>query len=75
MSLFEGVITELPYFSYIGVETIWLSPFYKSPQVDFGYDISDLKEVDPIFGRIEDFRKLVEEAKKLGKWPLLESLL
>ncbi|BFZ00304.1 hypothetical protein BsWGS_03346 [Bradybaena similaris] len=62
----QGVISELQYFKYLGVETIWLSPFYSSPQVDFGYDISDLKDVDPIFGNVADFRQLVAEAKKLG---------
>ncbi|CAL1544181.1 unnamed protein product [Lymnaea stagnalis] len=62
----QGIISQLQYFKYIGVETLWLSPFYKSPQKDFGYDISDLKDVDPLFGNIQDFRRLVEEAKQLG---------
>ncbi|XP_012942770.2 maltase 1 [Aplysia californica] len=62
----QGIISELQHFQYLGVETLWLSPFYKSPQKDFGYDISDQRDVDPMFGSIEDFRKLVAEAKKLG---------
>ncbi|XP_059150335.1 probable maltase isoform X1 [Physella acuta] len=62
----QGIISQLPYFKYVGVETLWISPFYKSPQKDFGYDISDQKDVDPIFGDIHDFRTLVAEAKKLG---------
>ncbi|KAK6975496.1 Maltase 1, partial [Biomphalaria glabrata] len=59
------IISQLNYFKYLGVETLWISPFYKSPQRDFGYDISDARDVDPLFGNISDFRRLVDEAKKL----------
>ncbi|XP_055895010.1 maltase 1-like isoform X1 [Biomphalaria glabrata] len=62
----QGIISQLNYFKYLGVETLWISPFYKSPQRDFGYDISDARDVDPLFGNISDFRRLVDEAKKLG---------
>ncbi|GFO09354.1 neutral and basic amino acid transport protein rbat [Plakobranchus ocellatus] len=60
----RGIISRLDHFVYLGVETLWLSPFYKSPQADFGYDVSDYKDVDSIFGTLEDFRDLVKECKK-----------
>jgi alpha-glucosidase len=46
----------------LGVEAIWLSPFYRSPMADFGYDVADYRDVDPIFGTLEDFDLLVREA-------------
>ena len=51
----------------LGVEGVWLSPIYKSPMKDFGYDISDYLEVDPIFGTIEDFREMANRAHDLGE--------
>ena len=48
------------------METIWISPIYKSPMVDFGYDISDFKDVDPIFGTLEDFKSMTDTAHELG---------
>ncbi len=62
----RGVIEKLDYIASLGVDAIWLSPFFKSPQADFGYDISDYREIDPDFGTIEDFDDLVEEAHNLG---------
>ncbi|KAL1460137.1 hypothetical protein WDU94_012075 [Cyamophila willieti] len=47
----------------LGVDTIWLSPVYKSPMVDFGYDVSDYKDIDPVFGNMADFEELLTEAK------------
>lgn len=59
----QGVIDKLDYLkSGLGVDAIWLSPFYKSPMVDFGYDISDYYEVDPVFGNLDDYRRLLREA-------------
>jgi alpha-glucosidase len=49
-----------------GVTATWLSPILKSPQVDYGYDIADFKEVDPMFGTNEDLDELFREAHKLG---------
>ncbi|KAH9509944.1 Maltase 1 [Bulinus truncatus] len=66
VAVVPGIISQLSHFKCIGVETLWISPIYKSPQKDFGYDISDLRDVDPLFGNITDFRRLVDEAKKLG---------
>ena len=65
--LSTGIISRLDHFLYLGVETLWLSPFYKSPQADFGYDVTDYKDVDPIFGTMEDFRELVKQCKHRGE--------
>jgi alpha-glucosidase len=48
------------------VEAIWISPFFKSPMSDFGYDVSDYCDVDPIFGTLEDFDALLAKAHSLG---------
>ena len=50
----------------LGVQAIWLSPFYRSPMKDFGYDVSDYRDVDPIFGTLDDFDHLLEEAHRRG---------
>jgi glycosidase len=57
-----GIESRLDYFVELGIETIWLSPVYKSPMKDFGYDISDFKAIDPIFGTLDDFKSLLESA-------------
>ena len=62
-----GITSRLEYLAELGVEGVWLSPIYKSPMKDFGYDISDYMEVDPIFGTIEDFREMANRAHDLGK--------
>ena len=46
----KGIINQLNYISSLGVDAIWVSPFFKSPMKDFGYDISDYRQVDPMFG-------------------------
>jgi alpha-glucosidase len=60
----RGVIEKLDYLHDLGIDAIWLSPFYPSPMADFGYDVSDFTDVDPMFGSIEDFNALVEEAHR-----------
>ncbi|TDG41738.1 hypothetical protein AWZ03_011844 [Drosophila navojoa] len=62
----NGVTEKLEYLKEIGVTATWLSPFLRSPMADFGYDISDFKEVDELFGTMEDFEKLVARAKQLN---------
>ena len=57
-----GIIERLDYVASLGVEAIWVSPFYKSPMADFGYDIADYRAVDPIFGTLEDFDRLIARA-------------
>lgn len=59
-----GIISKLPYLHELGVELIWLSPVYKSPMDDMGYDISDYYTIDPIFGTNEDMYQLIAEAKR-----------
>ncbi|MGL4372684.1 MAG: alpha,alpha-phosphotrehalase, partial [Turicibacter sp.] len=60
----KGVIEKLDYLQELGVDYIWLTPFYVSPQKDNGYDVADYYNIDPSFGTMEDFEVLVEEAKK-----------
>lgn len=62
-----GITSKLQYLKDIGVGAVWLSPFYKSPQADFGYDISDFKDVDPTYGTLADFKDMVDTAHALGK--------
>ena len=60
----QGVIDRLDYLHELGIEAIWLSPFYPSPMADFGYDVSDYCDVDPLFGSLETFDRLVEAAHR-----------
>src|SRR5690242_12754574 len=57
-----GITEKLDYLTWLGVDSLWLSPFYPSPMADFGYDISNYVDVDPIFGNLADFDKLLEAA-------------
>lgn len=61
-----GVTSRLDYIASLGVDAIWLSPFYRSPMRDFGYDISEYCDVDPTFGTLNDFDRLVAKAHGLG---------
>lgn len=60
----RGIIKKLNYLEDLGVNAAWLSPIFKSPMADFGYDISNFYDVDPIFGNIADLEELFEEANK-----------
>lgn len=62
-----GITSKLQYLKDLGVEALWLSPIYPSPQADFGYDISDFKGIDPQYGSMKDFETLLERAHELGK--------
>ena len=62
----RGVIEKLDYLATLGVDMIWMNPFYPSPQNDNGYDISDYCAIDPLFGTMDDFEELVQEADKRG---------
>ncbi len=70
-----GITAKLPYVASLGVDAIWLSPFFKSPMKDFGYDVSDYCDVDPLFGTLEDFRKLVDVAHDLGLKVMIDQVL
>jgi alpha-glucosidase len=60
----NGITSRLDYLKQLGVEAIWLTPIYPSPQVDFGYDISDYENIDPQYGTLADFDHLIAEANK-----------
>lgn len=62
----KGVTSKLAYLKEIGMAATWLSPFLKSPMADFGYDISNFTEVDPLFGTMEDFEEMMRKSKELG---------
>jgi len=61
-----GIAERLDYVASLGVDAIWVSPFFRSPMADFGYDISDQRDVDPLFGTLDDFDRLLEKAHRLG---------
>ena len=60
----KGIISKLDYLTSIGIEIIWLSPIYLSPMLDMGYDVSDYKKINPLFGSMDDFDLLMKETKK-----------
>src|SRR5689334_14773370 len=68
----EGIRRHLDHLEWLGVDAIWLSPFFRSPMADFGYDISDYRDVDPLFGTLADFDAMVAEAHRLGLRILLD---
>ncbi len=71
----RGVIERLPYIASIGVDAIWLSPFFTSPMLDYGYDVSDYRDVDPMFGTLKDFDALIERAHQLGLRVIIDLVL
>ena len=62
----QGIIQKLDYLETLGVNAIWLSPVFRSPQDDNGYDISDYQDIDPIFGTLADMDELIARAKDRG---------
>ncbi len=67
-----GILARLAYVAELGVDAIWLSPIYPSPMADFGYDVSDHTDVDPVFGDLAAFDRMVAEAHRLGLKVLLD---
>jgi alpha-glucosidase len=61
-----GLTARLPYLRDLGVDAIWLTPFYRSPMIDGGYDVADHRDVDPLFGNLADFDALLSRAHELG---------
>ncbi|WP_269145218.1 alpha-amylase family glycosyl hydrolase, partial [Streptomyces cacaoi] len=61
-----GARARLPHLAALGVDAVWLSPFYASPQADAGYDVADYRTVDPVFGTLDDAGALIAEAHRLG---------
>ncbi|HBK57145.1 MAG TPA: alpha-glucosidase [Xanthomonadales bacterium] len=70
-----GIIDRLDYVASLGVDAIWVSPFFKSPMADFGYDIADPRAVDPLFGTLADFDRLLEKAHALGLKVMIDQVL
>jgi alpha-glucosidase len=70
-----GITQRLPYIRSLGVDAIWISPFFTSPMKDFGYDVSDYCDVDPMFGQLCDFDALVETAHQLGLKVMIDLVL
>jgi alpha-glucosidase len=70
-----GIIHRLPHVAELGVDAIWISPFFRSPMLDFGYDVSDYCDVDPMFGSLGDFDALIQRAHDLGLKVLIDLVL
>lgn len=70
-----GIIEKLDYIADLGVDAIWISPFFTSPMKDFGYDVSDYRDVDPLFGSLADFKQLLSKAHSLGVRVLIDLVL
>ena len=60
----QGIINKLDYLKELGIDAIWLSPIYPSPDIDFGYDVADYTAIDPKFGTMADFEELLQAAKQ-----------
>ena len=61
-----GIAQRLPHLADLGVDAVWITPFYRSPQHDHGYDVSDYCDVDPLFGTLADFDEMLEHAHERG---------
>ena len=70
-----GIAHRLPYVASLGIDAIWISPFFTSPMKDFGYDVSDYCDVDPMFGNLADFDVLVQTAHRLGIRVMIDLVL
>lgn len=70
-----GIVEKLDYIAGLGVDAIWISPFFKSPMADFGYDIADYRDVDPLFGTLADFDALLAKAHALGIKVMIDQVL
>ena len=71
----KGVTKRLRHVASLGVDAIWLSPFFTSPMADMGYDVSDYQDVDPLFGMLADFDALIDEAHRLGLKVVIDQVL
>lgn len=71
----RGIIDKIPYLKELGVDMVWLNPFYPSPQRDNGYDVSDYRAVNPEFGTMADFEEMVAIAKDNGIEFMLDMVL
>jgi alpha-glucosidase len=58
----NGITSKIDYLKNLGIDAIWMTPFFPSPQVDFGYDVSDYEAIDPMYGTMADFDRLTAES-------------
>ena len=70
-----GIVRRLPYVASLGVDAVWISPFFTSPMKDFGYDVSDYCDVDPMFGSLADFDAVIDTAHALGMKVMIDLVL
>ena len=70
-----GIIHRLPHVAALGIDAIWISPFFRSPMLDYGYDVSDYRDVDPLFGTLGDFDALIARAHELGLRVLIDLVM
>jgi alpha-glucosidase len=71
----KGITARLPHIASLGVDAVWISPFFKSPMADMGYDVSDYRDVDPMFGTLSDFDRLIATAHDLGLKIIIDQVL
>ena len=71
----NGVYEKLPYIKSLGVDGIWFSPIYPSPNADYGYDISDYRNIHPDYGTLEDFKRVLDKAHELGLWVIMDLVI
>ena len=71
----RGIISRLDYLKELGVDIVWISPIYKSPFVDQGYDIADYQQIDPIFGTMAEFDELLAEAHKRDMYIVMDLVI
>ena len=71
----KGITDRLPYVASLGVDAIWISPFFTSPMHDFGYDVADYRNVDPLFGTISEFEQLAAKAHEFGIKVMIDLVL
>lgn len=71
----KGITQKLDYMAALGIDAIWLSPFFKSPMKDYGYDVSDYCDIDPLFGTLDDFKKFLAKAHSLGLKIIIDMVL
>ena len=72
---FKGIESRLKYLKELGIDAIWITPMYPSPQVDFGYDIASYEAIDPQYGTMGDFDTLLKTAKSLGLRVIMDVVL
>jgi alpha-glucosidase len=71
----QGITQRLPYIASLGVDAVWISPFFTSPMKDFGYDVSNYCDIDPMFGKLADFDAMLAEAHRLGLKIMIDLVL